>query len=290
MYMRYLFIALLLLVFVSPAKAVEGNLLVHCGLDGARVADPIGGALHMHDFAGAVNITNSSTVFSLLNSPTTCKPSGETPGFWHPAMVKSNGTQVNFESMTIYYRNPDASQFKVLPFPIGLKHLHGDPNNNDPNHYAAVWHCYGSGNTSAFIPASCPDDGYVQEDMWFDSCWDGKTLDAPNHRTLVACDAEHPIHLPAIQASLFWPPGSAGGKLTSDIEHGTLPGLSAHADYWFTVNPFFFAKATERCLNAGIQCRVAGPQQAQPDGSIVSVSVSPPQVVISAEEAKGVYQ
>lgn len=284
--MRLLLLALgaaaILALTAGPASAVEGNFLVSCQFDGARVADPIGGATHPHDFAGALGVTNISTPFQLVTGGTTCKPSGETPGFWHPAMVKPDGTQINFESMTIYYRNPDASQFKMMPFPFGLKHLQGDPNNNDPNRYAAIWRCYGSGSSSAFIPASCP--GYVQEDMFFNSCWDGKTLDAPDHRTLQPCDAAHPIFLPAINATLFWPPGSAGSKLTSDVEHGTAAGLSAHADYWFTVNPFFFAKVVERCLNVGIQCRVAGPGQAQPEGSVVNVSVSPPQVVIPAAE------
>lgn len=272
-----------LLLTAAPASAVEGNFLVGCTLDGARTADPIGGATHVHDFAGAVGITNASTPFSLLTSPSTCKPSGETPGFWHPAMVKPDGTRIDYESITIYYRNPDVSQGKVMPFPFGLKHLYGDPSNNDPNHYAAIWRCYGSGTSSAYIPASCPS--YVQEDLYFNFCWDGLSLDAPGHHTLQPCDAAHPIRLPAINVTLFWPPGSAGSKLTSDVEHGTGPGLSAHADYWFTVNPFFFAKVVERCLNAGIQCRVAGAGQAQPQGSVVNVSVSPPQVVVSAAEA-----
>jgi hypothetical protein len=278
--------ALSLLVVLAPAaSATEGNFLINCRFDHTAAADPIGGALHIHDFGGAVGIDNSSTVNSLLHSPTTCQVPGETPGVWHPAIVQPDGTQVDFTYFNIYYRNPDASQ-PVYPFPMGLKQVHGNSHNTNPNTYAAVYQCYGAPNTSVYIPNLCSAGTGFQETMFFQSCWDGVSLDPADHKPLKPCDAAHPIHMPAINLIISWPQAAVGGRLSSDIEQGVAGGLTSHADYWFTLDPFFFTKVVERCLNAGIQCRVgngAGP----PAGSIYNFSDPTHPVVLTAAEARG---
>jgi hypothetical protein len=277
------FLTLLLVVAAFPASAgAEGNFLVGCQFDRAAVADPIGGALHIHDFGGAKGIDNSSTVASLLGSATTCDVGGETPGVWHPAVEQPDGTRVDFTSFNIYYRNPDGAASPVLPFPLGMKQLQGNPHNRFPNSYAATYRCYGSGGTSVYIPASCPAGLGFEETMFFNSCWDGKALDAPDHHTLTVCDAAHPLHMVAINLIIHWPQAAVGGKLSSDIDEGAPAGLTAHADYWFTLDPFFFTKVVERCLNAGIECRVSD-GSGSPAGSIIQFGTN--KVILTAAEA-----
>jgi hypothetical protein len=275
---------------VAQAHAAEGNFLVQCSFDHAAVADPIGGALHIHDFGGAVGIGQDSTVDSLLRSPTTCQVGGETPGVWHPAIVQPDGTRVDYSFFKIYYRNPSGPASPVLPFPLGMKQVHGNAHNRSANTYAAVYQCVGGSGTSAYIPTSCPQGRGIEENMYFASCWDGVSLDPSDHKPMKACDAAHPIHLPAINLIVEWPQAAVGGKLTSDIEEGVAGGLTSHADYWFTLDPFFFTKVVERCLNAGIQCRVAngmGPSPPPPAGSIYQFGTT--NVILTAAEAQGVF-
>jgi hypothetical protein len=206
-------------------------------------------------------------------------------------MVFADGTEHAATNMSIYYRKPVNSTVPVIPIPIGLRTIEGNPNNTTgPSR--ALWNCNG-GAFGGFIPgAACT--GSVQASVYMAQCWDGNELDNAMHHTIVPCTGANgtvagpgQITLPQIQFIVTYPAGSGGGRLESDADAGTSGGRTFHVDYWFAGDPYAWSKVDERCLNAGFQCRVVGKLTQWPEGSIVNISVSPFQVVLTAAEAKG---
>lgn len=282
--------SVLALLVVSQAQATEGNFLVHCGFDHAATDDPIvfpgvPGDSHLHSFLGVTGITAFSTTPNLVAHTTTCTPAGETVAVWHPAIIRPDSTVVNPISVGVYYRNTNTAT-PVYPLPMGLRHIQGNSHNTNPNTAAATWRCVNQNNVNGvYIPASCPNGpAGLEESIYFNSCWDGESINPLDHHSLVPCTGSN-IRLPQIQLLFEWPVAALGGSLSSDIDAGTAPGLTSHADYWFASDPFFFAKATERCLNAGIQCRVSDGSYG-PVGSVFRLDSPTHPTILTAAEAK----
>jgi hypothetical protein len=288
--------ALVAAAVVAPSAAragvplSEGNLLTSCALDHTASDDPIkfpgapGGSAHQHDFFGVKGVDAFTNTASLLRHPSTCTFATDSVAAWVPSMVWTDGSEHAASQIDIYYRKPVNTTAPVHPFPVGLRTIVGD-STNTTKPSAALWACGTGPFTGAIPPAACTAG--VQESMYFPQCWKPDDLDVPNHHTLVDCTgAADEIRLPQIQLTAHFPPGSGGGKLASDIDAGTSGGRTAHDDYWFAGDPSVWKKVIKRCLNAGIQCRVAGRRTAWSPGSIVNISASPPKVVITAAEAR----
>jgi hypothetical protein len=268
----------------------EGNLLTTCALDHTGSDDPIkfpgvtGGSAHEHDFFGVKGIDAFTTTGSLFHHPHTCTFAADSVAVWVPSMVWADGTEHSARRIDIYYRKPVNTRAGVRPIPVGFRTIVGD-STNTTKPSAALWACGTGPFRSTIPPVTCTAE--VQETMYFPQCWNGRYLDAPDHHTLVDCTgAPNEIRLPQIQLTAHFPPGSGGGRLESDIDAGTSGGRTAHDDYWFAGDPSVWKKVIKRCLNAGVQCRVAGRETAWAPGSIVNVSVSPPKLVITAAEAR----
>lgn len=283
----------LLFALPTSASAIEGNFLLSCAYDHTASDDPIvfpgspGASTHPHDFFGTVGITAFTSTPQILGKPTTCAIGGETVGMWHPAIVK-NGSLVHPYETSIYYRNNEAPNQPVYPFPTGLRFVQGDPHNHTPNNYAATYRCYSGGVNSVYIPATCGGSGF-EESIYVPACWKGESLNPPDHHPLVSCTgAASDIRMPQVQFLLQWPGSAEGGCLDSDIDEGVSCGLTSHIDYHFAADPFVFAKIVERCLNAGIQCRVAGTGENNPKGTIYNNSASYPKpAVLTVAEVRG---
>jgi uncharacterized protein DUF1996 len=268
----------------------EGNLLTTCKLDHVGSDDPIkfpgapGGSAHQHDFFGVKGIDAFTTTASLRNHLNTCNFAADSIGVWIPSMVWADGSEHPATTIDIYYRKPVHSKAAVRPFPMGLRTIFGDATNTTKPS-AALWECGNGPFEGAIPPATCTAG--VQESMYFPQCWSGTYLDAPDHHTLVGCTgAPGEIRLPQIQIIAHFPPGSGGGNLESDIDAAASAGRTAHDDYWFAGNPRVWRTIIKRCLNAGVQCRVVGREEAWPRGSVVNVSVTPPKLVMTAAEAR----
>ena len=289
-------IVLVAAAVVTPSTAragvprAEGNLLTTCALDRTGRDDPIkfpgvpAGSAHQHDFFGVKGIDAFTTTASLRHHRHTCNFAADNIAVWLPSMVWADGTEHPATRIDIYYRKPVNTTAPVHPVPVGLRTIVGDAmNTTEPG--AALWACGTGTFQSAIPPLACTAE--VQESMYFPQCWNGKSLDVPDHHTLVACTGEaDEIRLPQIQVTAHFPPGSGGGSLESDMDAGTSGGRTSHDDYWFAGDPAVWKKVIHRCLNAGVQCRVAGRETAWQPGSIVNVSVSPPKLVMTAAEAR----
>jgi hypothetical protein len=85
--------------------------------------------------------------------------------------------------------------------------------------------------TSAFPDKPCPDG--IRSSIIFPTCWDGKNVDSPDHKSHVAysasagvgrfagsnCPASHPVRVPGVMYEIYWdtkefndPANFAGGK------------------------------------------------------------------------------
>ena len=70
-----------------------------------------------------------------------------------------------------------------------------------------------SGDTAEFPKTPCP--GGIRATVIFPSCWDGKTLDSPDHKSHVAyadgsalagdkCPATHPVRIPQVMYEIMY--------------------------------------------------------------------------------------
>ena len=278
-------LAAVLLSAATAQAAPNGNFLIGCQYDHAAPDDPIKfpgqpGVSHHHAFFGVIGLTASATTFDLLAHDTTCASRAESAAVWHPTIVSRTGASVTPVSVGIYYRA--LGDKPAYPFPLGLRHIQGSPTNKSSSTYAATYRCANAGTGSVYIPTTCGGVGF-EESIYFPRCWNGESINPPDHHPLVACTGSN-IVLPQIQLLFEWPASAVGGQLVTDIEAGAQPGLTAHADYWFGADPIWFAKIVERCLNTGISCR---PNPAT--GAVENAGTPyPRQIVIPAEESDGV--
>jgi len=107
-----------------------------------------------------------------------------------------------------------------------------------------------SKDTSEFPAKICPRG--IRASVIFPSCWDGKNLDSPDHRSHVAysprsktlagadCPASHPVRVPQVMYEMQWdtvpfnePGYFEGGKQPFVYSFGDKSGHGQHGDYLF---------------------------------------------------------
>jgi len=96
--------------------------------------------------------------------------------------------------MTVYYLQRGPNPSAVLPFPEGFRMVAGDPfQRNQTNKMAAPGQAVsfvcldydGVSSQTPYMPnKNCPDG--LRAQVFFPSCWDGKNLDSPDHKSHVS--------------------------------------------------------------------------------------------------------
>jgi Domain of unknown function (DUF1996) len=255
-----------------PAAEPPGSFRVECTLVSQARVDPIVApgqpSHHLHDLFGNTSLTPESTYVSMLTGGTGCTASGDTAGYWSPALVAPGGTIVRPERAVIYYRNRPAGRVVTTPFPRDFRMIAGGED-AFPNAY---WTCDGERDTAketrkAYVP-DCGAGGSVKLHVFFPSCWDGVALDAPDHRSHVAyglgeiggsdgthpvaCPRSHPVEIPQLDYRVVYPArGGAGYRLTDGQ-------MIPHADFWNTWQQRELEALVQRCLWKGVNCRLVG--------------------------------
>jgi hypothetical protein len=153
------------------------------------------------------------------------------------------GLQGQTGGMTVYYMEPfSGSVMKTTAFkPVsisltrttthvsdnkkGFRMITGDPAlRTMKGTLSGICHrCNGNGegfapcdskDTSAFPNRVCP--GGIRASVIFPSCWDGKNLDSPDHRSHMAysptgngladdkCPSTHPVRVPQVMYEVYW--------------------------------------------------------------------------------------
>lgn len=178
-----------------------------------------------------------------------------------------NGTLMPQEGgITVYYMRPfSGKNKKVTVMKPGFRMLAGDPSlTSKPSGSLKVCHrCLGardrtsggagapcsSGDTSEFPNKPCP--GGIRVTIIFPSCWDGKNLDSPDHKSHVtyqagsalagdSCPASHPVRIPQVMYEIMHdtsqfanPAHFTGGKQPLVYSFGDTKGHGNHGDYLF---------------------------------------------------------
>ena len=253
-----------------------GLFQVLCDVSHFKADDPIvfpnrPGAAHMHSFYGNTSTDHASTTESLMGSLSTCGRNFETTdksAYWVPSIYKKNAdgtsTLVTNSSQIswVYYRRVGAANGPtVQPFPPGLRMIAGDATATSAQPLPIVkWLCGHGGPESPGIP-NCTAPGMTGDAMLakilFPSCWDGKNLDSPNHKSHMAyaaydgtCPSTHPVSLPEITMEAEYP-GIYGGSSYSLASGGIY---SMHADFFNGWDPQVQNALVAECLNIARDC------------------------------------
>jgi hypothetical protein len=225
-----------------PPDAGEGsgNFLVKCPFSHRAQVDPIVApgpsgtrSHHLHDFFGNTSVDANSTYASMTDADTTCVVGGDTAGYWTPALLDPDGTPVRPEALFSYYRSRPAEYSATVAFPPDFRLIAGGEG-QFPDH--VWWNCHDDDSEKVRYdaPPRCTTSTLIAA-IIFPNCWDGKHIDATDHRSHVVyptgatCPSSHPVKLPNVRYVVHYPEGSGGAGWTL-VDGTTVP----HADFWNT--------------------------------------------------------
>ncbi|KAL2142017.1 hypothetical protein VTI28DRAFT_1707 [Corynascus sepedonium] len=241
------------------------------------------GSPHLHQIVGGNSFNASMTPVeydpSELSTCTTCSFSEDFSNYWTANIYfrARNGSYKRVPQMvnlglrgeggvTVYYIPPYDGQTKVTAFKPGFRMLVGDASlrtqdgmqkqichrcehNIEQNPFGGA-PCTGN-DTAAFPSQMCP--GGIRTTITFPTCWDGKNVDTPDHKSHVAypetgsfettgpCPASHPVRLPQLMYEVMWDtrefndpdlwPEDGSQPLVYSM--GDPTGYGQHGDYVF---------------------------------------------------------
>jgi hypothetical protein len=230
---------------------------VTCTFDHQAPDDPIvfhgqPGAAHLHQFFGAKGVTANTVPSDLASMPTTCLNPNDHAAYWAPALVSDTGVIFQPKSIFAYYQTSSGSPARA--FPQGLVMV--ADSFSDPSGKSG-FSCSDQG-PFAPLPYNCPDKVVGHEH--FPDCWNGTTLDSPDHRSHMSysvngkCDAAHPVLLVQLRVHVQY----VGLKDGSNYHIVPNPDSSFprwHADFesgWINGG---LERIMAQCINAGLACK-----------------------------------
>lgn len=256
------------------------NFLANCRFSHFAPDDPIvspgePGRSHDHTFFGNKTTDAFSTLRTLRRGGTTCGRKSDTAAYWVPTLVR-NGRRVRPSGAIAYYT---LRQFtRTHPYPAGLKMIAGDAHSVAAQSLKITWWNCGPGggvHASSDPPARCPGGqlhrfgvkghGFQRDNaargsllelhIRFPDCWNGRSLDSPNHHDHVAyskrgvCPSSHPVLLPSLILIVMYPlRGGRGLELASGGLH------SGHADFFNSWKQSALRHIVNRCSAGQPRC------------------------------------
>jgi len=253
---------------IFAAAAVRGAAATSMKIDFLTMADvrtdpiinPKGLSAHVHRFFGA-NVAAPSTQFKDLRNAkgNTGNVEENKSLYWHPSIYKYDPETKKFtmQKTSLFSSYYIWETGKTKAFPEGLKFIGGgmgylkDSRQNAecvmpgkcPNDDCTRWNDF-------FPPHTCEE---LEMSMVMPSCWNGKDLDSPDHRSHMAypengdpdgaCPDSHPVRLPQMRIFTRLAPYTGGIHLFSD---GT--GYY-HTDYMSGWKESFLQKVLDNCEN-----------------------------------------
>ncbi|MFI7385522.1 DUF1996 domain-containing protein [Streptomyces sp. NPDC049813] len=272
----------------QPPQAYFHEFQAHCSVTHTKPDDPIvypgqPGKSHDHTFMGNTTTDANSTTASLDSGSTKCLAPGDKSGYWMPTLLNGDQPVLPVGEQTIYYKAGVTDYTSVRPFPKGLRFVVGSPMQTAQefrNHRGFVegWEC-GNSYFNVDFPASCPTsrDTQLNIRMQAPSCWDGKYLDTPDHKSHMAypvvkpgtndnmCPADHPVALPMIEFKMAFP---VNGDM-SKVRLSSGRGYSFHYDFFNAWDDRTLKAMVDHCVVGGLQCDPRGYDQNHPDKGAV---------------------
>ncbi|MFE2435795.1 DUF1996 domain-containing protein [Streptomyces sp. NPDC059409] len=256
----------------------------NCSVTHTAPDDPIvfpqqPGKSHDHTFMGNTTTDANSTTASLDAGSTTCLAPGDRSAYWMPTMYDGDRPVLPVGPQTIYYKAGVTDYTSVRPFPKGLRYVVGGPMQSaqefrDHPGFVEGWEC-GDSFFNVDFPTDCPERPEVQVNIRFQapSCWDGKNLDTPDHKSHMAypvvnpgtnnniCPADHPVALPMIEFKMAFP---VNGDL-SQVRLASGASYSFHYDFFNAWDEATLDAMVGHCIVGGLQCDARGYDQTHPE-------------------------
>lgn len=281
----------------SAAPDVVGAFRFLCMPGQLRFDDPIlfpgqPGQSHLHQFFGNTAADAHSTYASLRRSgDSTCMNRLNRSAYWMPAMLNGRGQVVRPDYVSIYYKrrpanDPECHRAGVacVALPRGLRFVFGfDMVHPDaPVTGAGYFNCDGPRAVQGYYKTiteaapHCPAGSKIGAVINAPSCWDGKHLDSPDHRSHIAyhrwvdgreqCPSTHPYTIPAFTMGSWYTVDESLGDgrrttwhLSSDEMPGgeggmRAPGSTFHADWFGAWDDETMRTWTAHCIDRMLNC------------------------------------
>lgn len=256
----------------APARAdpLRGSeFRADCASKGRAGDDPIvkygqPGASHIHEFFGNTGTDAYSTLQSLSSGGTNCDPVTDLSAYWVPTLYRY-GVPVAPEHVTIYYQGITDPQ-NAQPYPPGLKIVVGNAMATSPDQNpSARWSCVGYPESSRDF-MNCPPGSKLETYLDFPTCWDGKNLDSPDHKSHMAfslggigapCPSTHPVAVPRVEFLITYPVNGGGLTLAgtrNGVNVTNAPGYTFHGDFFNAWDSYELRRRVTDCINAGYIC------------------------------------
>ncbi|MFI6874353.1 DUF1996 domain-containing protein [Streptomyces sp. NPDC050400] len=259
-----------------------------CSVSHTKPDDPIvypgqAGKSHDHTFMGNTTTDAASTTDSLDAGGTKCLAPGDKSGYWMPTMLNGDQPVLPVGTQTIYYKAGVTDYTSVRPFPKGLRFVVGSPMQSaqefrDHPGFVEGWEC-GTSYFNVDFPKDCPTTPDTQVNIRFQapSCWDGRYLDTPDHKSHMAypvvkqgtndnvCPTSHPVALPMVEFKMAFP---VNGDL-SRLRLASGPSYSFHYDFFNAWDDRTLKAMVDHCLVGGLQCDARGYDQNHPEEGAV---------------------
>jgi len=273
------------------------------------------GKSHLHQFIGNTAANANSTYQSLRTTGGSTCDNRSMPvalnrsSYWMPAMLDGEGNAVRPDYALVYYKRipaghpscgaPDATHIGYCTdMPQGIRFIFGynmatmrggpmEPgfdrdgetftcevrNGGGEQRVAGIYH-----NIAEVVAAGCPVGSFLKVSITPPTCWDGKNLDVPDHRSHVvyasgpevatagerSCPVTHPYYLPNLAYQWYFTTNAAftAGKwrLASDdmmsqmMGRAVIPGSTLHMDYFEAWSPFARAAFHGNCIDKHLNC------------------------------------
>lgn len=273
----------------SSGKDPVGAFRMLCGAGVVKDVDNIVAfgrrSPHTHQIAGNEGTTPTSTYRDLRTSgSSSCGNEANRTNYWMPVLLNGRGQIVQPDYLLLYYKRRPLSdpkcqgfndalraQGRCVPLPNGLRMIAGydfATGKSSGLHFS----CSGGPDRKTKrnledLQAACPADKPFVATVVFPSCWDGKNLDSPDHRSHMAypgygsrgwskCPSSHPYVIPRLEQKYRY--SQAPGEIYSYASDAQVPGIkrgaTGHGDFFEAWDPVAKRMFEEHCLNQRLNC------------------------------------
>ena len=167
------------------------------------------GRSHNHTYIGNTSVHAFSTPETLRGGETTCELPGDASTYWVPTLYVGTEPIIPLAGIVYYIKH---TYQRVESLPEGLKMVTGNAlAKKAQSKIVGAWSCGGIGGKLRFsVLPQCRVDQALELRLHFPNCWNGKTLDSPDHKRHMAysvngaCPQSHPVAVPTVALILIY--------------------------------------------------------------------------------------
>ena len=253
---------------IPPGAVRVAEFLAECPFTHRLPDDPIvfpglAGASHMHSFFGNRTTNAMTNLGSLQAGTSSCDPAIDLSSYWVPTLYNGS-TAIEPTGTTFYYLGEGvqpAVTARIQPYPLGLRVVAGNARATGAGDSIARWSCLHAGHVGSSADfVNCPAGTMLESYLDFPQCWNGRDLDAPDHKSHMAypvnggCPSTHPVPVPKLRQVLRYPVN--GNPAAFRLSSGA--GYTMHGDFFNAWPEPELARRVRDCINVIVKCGADG--------------------------------